>query len=125
TGREPYVTSIELFAIERAIRSLGGARALRAIRAASDGPTPEGKRHLPLAESDRPCPLLSAAGRCTIYADRPLGCRTSYSNPATREAPVAHSEVTSFVRRTQALAARHTPGGDLGRPLTRALKLKS
>lgn len=121
TGREPYVTSIELSAIERAIRSLGGPRALRAIRESSARPPAHAERRLALVESERPCPLLSDTGRCTLYADRPLGCRTFYCNRATRALAVTHADITSFVRRIQDLAARHTPGGDIGRPLTRAL----
>jgi Fe-S-cluster containining protein len=64
---------------------------------------------------------LTDAGRCSIYAERPLGCRTFHCERANAGAPVPHREITSFVRRIQDLAARHCQGGDHGRPLTRAL----
>lgn len=119
TGREPYVTSIELAAIARAIAALGGASALRGkVRA----PVP---RALPLlaepADATGRCRLLDAAGRCSIYASRPLGCRTFYCERATLGSPVRQREVNAFVRRIQDISARHEPAGDRGRPLTRAL----
>lgn len=37
------------------------------------------KRTLPPPRDDGGCPFLDAAGlRCTVYADRPLGCRTFF-----------------------------------------------
>jgi Fe-S-cluster containining protein len=118
TGREPYVTSIELAAIERAIAALGGLRALRSKgRAAST---------LPLVWSDaaaRRCPLLGDDGRCRVYAARPLGCRTFFCGSALAGHAVRHREVSALVREVQELAARHQPEGDRGRPLTRALRL--
>ncbi|MGK4004687.1 hypothetical protein WMF31_18790 [Sorangium sp. So ce1036] len=129
TGREPYVTSIELAAVRRAIAARGGARALQGIvradgagapdraKAAGD---PDRRRALPQA-SERRCPMLTDAGRCAIYAARPLGCRTFFCDRAFAGAPVRHHDVTRLVRKVQEIAARHAPGGDLGRPLTRAL----
>lgn len=129
TGREPYVTSIELAAIRRAIAARGGPRALQALVRAEAPRAPEptalavaprGRRTFaPTAE--RRCPMLTDAGRCAIYASRPLGCRTYYCDRASAAAPVRHQDVTRLVRKVQAIAARHEPGGDLGRPLTRAL----
>ena len=115
TGREPYVTSIELAAVRRSVAALGGPKAWK-----------RATRSLPLVGQDdreRPCPLLTAEGRCAIYAHRPLGCRTFYCDRASKGdgAAVRHKEVTALVRRVQAIAARHEPGGDQGRPLTRAL----
>ena len=75
TGREPYLTSIELLAIQRAV-------------AAGGGPLSRKRRALPLAgnttESERTCPLLAENGRCSIYASRPFGCRTFFCSRATR-----------------------------------------
>src|SRR5690348_13387505 len=69
TGREPYVTSIEVLAIERAV-------------AAAGGPLSPKRRALPLAgnsgERERTCPLLTESGRCSIYQSRPFGCRTYF-----------------------------------------------
>jgi Fe-S-cluster containining protein len=38
-----------------------------------------GERPLPAPRADGACPYLDADGkRCTVYADRPLGCRTFF-----------------------------------------------
>jgi uncharacterized protein len=123
TGREPYVTSIELLAVERALAARGGPIRQRTAAAAPAVATPK-KRALPLADpvlAERRCPLLGDDGRCGIYASRPLGCRTFYCDRATAGGRVAHREVGAMVRRIQAIAARHETDGDRGRPLTRAL----
>ncbi|WP_437728897.1 YkgJ family cysteine cluster protein [Sorangium sp. So ce861] len=129
TGREPYVTSVELAAVRRAIAALGGPRALQGVvraggagaaEATASAGEPGRRRALPQA-AERRCPLLTDAGRCAIYAARPLGCRTFFCDRAAPGAPVRHHDVTRLVRKVQEIAARHEPGGDLGRPLTRAL----
>lgn len=112
TGRQPYVTSIELVAIERAVAARGGsARVLK-------------RRALPLAkgraEEERACPMLDARGRCTIYADRPFGCRTFFCSRAIGELP-AREDVRDLLNRLRSLAARHALGGEDARPLERAL----
>jgi Fe-S-cluster containining protein len=128
TGREPYVTSIELALVERAVAKLGGPRALGRSPAPLVASTPSassgggrGKRRLAVVEDERVCPLLNASGRCSIYASRPLGCRTYFCERAHHDAPVDRREVNAFVRAIQAIAARHAPEGDRGRPLTRAI----
>lgn len=112
TGREPYVTSIEARALEKAV-------------AANGGPLSKKRRALPLAdggvEAERTCPLLTAAGRCSVYAWRPFGCRTFFCARATRgQAPDRKTE-RELVRRLAELAARHTRQGDQVRPLTQVL----
>jgi Fe-S-cluster containining protein len=112
TGREPYVTSIEVLAIRRAVRARGG-------------PLSPKRRALPIltnAERERICPLLDASGRCSVYADRPFGCRTYFCSRATHAADRANLRV--FVRRLAELAAEHEPPGELARPLTRVLSQK-
>ncbi|MGK3993795.1 YkgJ family cysteine cluster protein [Sorangium sp. So ce1024] len=128
TGREPYVTSIELAAVRRAIASRGGPRALQGIVRAGGAGAPEpasggdaGRRRALPQAAERRCPMLTDAGRCAIYAARPLGCRTFFCDRASAGSPVRHNDVTRLVRKIQEVAARHEPGGDLGRPLTRAL----
>ena len=118
TGREPYVTSIEIAAIVRA-RAVAGSP----LPANDDrGARSRGRRALPLAaDGERRCPMLTAEGRCAVYASRPLGCRTFYCDRAEPGQRVRHREITALVRRIQDLAARHQPEGDRGRPLTRAL----
>ncbi|HVJ19927.1 MAG TPA: hypothetical protein VM686_31145 [Polyangiaceae bacterium] len=110
TGREPYVTSIEVRAIEKAV-------------AANGGPLSKKRRALPLAGADeRTCPLLAGAGRCSVYAWRPFGCRTFFCERATREGPVKRKEERELVRRLAELASRHVRDGDKVRPLTQVLK---
>jgi Fe-S-cluster containining protein len=118
TGREPYVTSVELAAVARAVAAMGGPAALRKrLRVAPPSP-----RSLPLEVRDeRRCAFLSDAGRCVIYAARPLGCRTFFCERATVDEPVRADRVRELVRRVQTIAARHEVDGDRGRPLTRAL----
>ncbi|MDI1449704.1 YkgJ family cysteine cluster protein [Polyangium sp. 6x1] len=122
TGREPYVTSIELALVQRAIAARGGARALgRTPPPLADvEDTSRGKRRLTTLD-ERVCPLLDENGRCAIYASRPFGCRTYWCERATSPAGVDQRAINAFVRRIKDLAARHAPEGDLGRPLTRAL----
>lgn len=114
TGREPYLTSIELVAVQRAV-------------AAAGGPLSRKRRALPLAgnstESERTCPLLAESGRCSIYANRPFGCRTFFCSRATRLGPVPRAEEKALVARLRALAERHIPGGDAPRPLTNAVRI--
>ena len=113
TGREPYVTSLEVRAIEKAV-------------AAGGGPLSQKRRALPLAgaasEEERTCPLLAKGGRCSVYASRPFGCRTFFCARATGESPLSRKAERELARRLAALAARHAPDGDKVRALTQVLK---
>lgn len=102
TGREPYVTSIELVVMRRA---------------AAHAPIQRGSKSLPLA--DRRCRFLTSEGRCSIYAARPFGCRTFFCDRADEGSRVKQSAINDLVRRLKGIAERHQPGGELGRPLTR------
>jgi Fe-S-cluster containining protein len=111
TGRQPYVTSIETLAIRHALARLGGL-------------LPDHKRALPILlshERERVCPLLDSKQRCSIYAARPLGCRSYYCERAARGAGPSRPELREITRELQELAARHQLGGDAGRPLLRML----
>ncbi|APR77703.1 Hypothetical protein A7982_03050 [Minicystis rosea] len=123
TGREPYVTSIELLALRRAIAARGGMRSWK--RAPTVGRDPDGtstsRVTLPVISEERTCPMLDAAGRCAAYEARPLGCRTFFCDRADAGGKVKQRDVNTLVRRIQDLAARHEPNGDKGRPLTRAM----
>jgi Fe-S-cluster containining protein len=123
TGREPYVTSIELATLRKAIAARGGMRSWRRAPAVADdvARAATGRVALPVVRDERRCPLLDAAGRCAVYEARPLGCRTFFCERATPGEKVKQREVNALVRRIQDLAAAHEPGGDRGRPLTRAL----
>ena len=112
TGRQPYVTSIELAAIHRALGRRGAPLAAR-------------KRALPITddqERERICPLLDRGKRCSIYADRPLGCRTFYCDRATQGPHATRAELQGIVHKLQELAARHAFGGEQGHALTRVLR---
>ena len=121
TGREPYVTSIEIALIRRAIAARGGAKSWKRAGAGGAAGDATARRALPLAIDERRCPMLTDAGRCAIYAARPLGCRTFFCDRATAAGRVRHHEVSALVREIQAIAAQHEVAGDQGRPLTRAL----
>lgn len=115
TGRQPYVTEIELLAIRHALARRGGLLAPK-------------RRALPIAleaEKERICPLLDRDQRCSVYADRPLGCRTYYCEKAQPGAGPERSELREHTRALQDLAARHRMGGELARPLVNALELNS
>jgi Fe-S-cluster containining protein len=72
-------------------------------------------------ERERVCPLLARDQRCSIYAVRPLGCRTYFCERADKGSGPSRSELREIMRELQELAARHTLGGDAGRPLLRVL----
>ena len=111
TGREPYVTAIELRALERAAAARGAR------------PKTAGSRRLPtVTDTERRCPMLGDGGRCSVYAWRPLGCRTFWCDRASEAGKVRQTEVNALVRRVKDVAARYEAGGDQGRPLTRALR---
>ncbi len=121
TGREPYVTSIELTALAKAVAARGGPRSWkRAAGVADPAWAAAGKVALPVVADERRCPLLDATGRCAVYASRPLGCRTFFCDRAEAGGRVKQRDVNELVRRVKEIAAKHEPRGDLGRPLTRA-----
>lgn len=115
TGREPYVTSIELALVKRALARSGR-------KAPTQAKTPQpARRALPIARDERRCPLLDDAGRCSIYQQRPFGCRTFFCERALPADKVSQRDINGFVARIRDLAAKLGDGGEEGRPLTRAL----
>lgn len=115
TGREPYVTELEVALIRKAIARRGGPKAL--ARAASRPPAPL----LPVIKNEKACGLLTREGRCSIYAERPFGCRTFFCDRATSLEPVEHREMLDFVARLKSLAQQLGPRAHEGRPLSRIL----
>lgn len=113
TGREPYVTSVELAYLTRAIARRGGRT--------PSPPPPLDRTALPVLKDERACPLLDPSGRCSAYDARPLGCRTFYCDRASWDQRVTQPEIGAWVRRLKDIALAHEPRGDEGRPLTRAL----
>lgn len=109
TGREPYPTAIELFELERAVRTRGGL--------------PK-RRTLPVAE-ERRCALLSDEGRCLAYAARPFGCRTFFCERATEPTgkglrATPRNEIARLGRAVADLSARFSPVDPGPRPLSKA-----
>jgi Fe-S-cluster containining protein len=126
TGREPYTTSVELAEVLHAVRRdnvlADGKRGRRA------GRQPLLRRSAPMAlplVDTRPCPLLSAEGRCTIYASRPFGCRTFFcrgaEGPAGARSKVPRSELQELTRSLSDLSAAFDPVDPWPRPLVRAV----
>lgn len=111
TGREPYLWPNEWALLDRAIAARGGVKAIAAA-------TRRGS--LPVVDDEGRCPLLGADARCTVYADRPFGCRTFFCDRAegpTRRPPRA--ELADVGRRVAALARAVEPGCDGPRQLRR------
>jgi uncharacterized protein len=106
TGREPYPTAIEVAELERAVAARGGI--------------PK-RRTLPLA-TERRCMLLDDAGKCIVYASRPLGCRTFFCDRG--EGPVGERMLPKdAIARASAkiaqLSATLAPADPGARPLSR------
>jgi Fe-S-cluster containining protein len=58
------------------------------------------RRPLPGAREDGACPLLDAGGkRCTVYEDRPFGCRTFFCHRITGPAKVPADETNALLER--------------------------
>jgi Fe-S-cluster containining protein len=112
-GREPYVTEVELALVARAVAERGGFKG---------GTRPDGRRRLPVADDRRTCALLSSSGRCTVYASRPLGCRTFFcEGHGPRMRGATRKALLEIARRIAALSARAHPRAEGPRPLSRAL----
>ena len=114
TGREPYVTSVEVAGLRRAISHRGGLPSAK-------------RRALPMVTTavvERICPFLDTLGRCSVYESRPLGCRTFYCSRATVTARTRGAAQREFVNRLRDIASRHEPGGDAPRPLSRVFAHK-
>lgn len=104
TGREPYPTAVELAELAHAlaVAPIAGSK----------------KRALPQAE--RRCPLLSAEGRCSVYASRPFGCRTFFCDRA-QGGKAPRAALRELAHRIADLSARRFPKDPGPRPLSRAL----
>jgi hypothetical protein len=109
-GREPYPTAVELEEVRHAV--------LASRLPATD------RGRLPVA-GNSPCPLLSDAGRCLIYASRPFGCRTFFCpeayGPCGSRPRAPREAINSLGRRIADLSARFAPKDPAARPFRRAL----
>jgi len=62
------------------------------------------KRPLPPLRADGGCPFLDAAGqRCTVYEDRPLGCRTFFCHRIEGPAKLPADETNALLERLKGL----------------------
>jgi len=82
TGRTPMLTLGEALVAARAVRA-GGRREV------PESADPASGR----------CPLLGSGDRCTIYAARPLGCRTHFCGEAG--GPVPRRAVAGMIRQLE------------------------
>lgn len=62
------------------------------------------KRAVPAPRADGGCPLLDAEGkRCTVYEDRPLGCRTFFCHRISGPAKLPGDETNALMERLKSL----------------------
>ncbi|MDP3151289.1 MAG: YkgJ family cysteine cluster protein [Archangium sp.] len=62
------------------------------------------RRALPAARADGGCPFLDAGGkRCTVYEDRPLGCRTFFCQRIIGPNKLPADETNALMERLSAL----------------------
>jgi uncharacterized protein len=88
-GRQPWLWPVEWAALEGALERQG--------------------RRVPAARADGGCPLLDEAGRrCTVYEDRPFGCRTYFCERASGGRHPLEATV-ALCAKLEALAAEADP----------------
>ena len=98
-GREPWLWGVEWDALRRA------------------------RPELPAPREDGGCPFLDAEGRrCTVYAARPLGCRTYFCHRATGPAREPVEEMDRLLRQLETIARSVRPDEDGPRPITQWLE---
>jgi Fe-S-cluster containining protein len=62
------------------------------------------KRAVPEPRADGACPFLDASGkRCSIYEDRPLGCRTFFCSRIVGPSKIPAEETNSLLERLAAI----------------------
>ena len=62
------------------------------------------KRAMPALREDGACPFLEAAGkRCTVYEDRPLGCRTFFCSRIVGPSKLPGDETNALLERLKAV----------------------
>jgi Fe-S-cluster containining protein len=83
TGREPYLTEAEWSLVQAEVARQG--------------------RRVPAPRADLVCPFLTDEARCSIYAVRPLGCRTFYCHRG--EGPkISRAALADMPRRLEELS---------------------
>jgi len=86
TGRTPYLWPVEARRVLKGIGRRGG--------------------RLPREGAPGDCPLLLKDGGCSIYADRPFGCRTFFCDDATLPQGNRRQEVDSLSRELRGVSER-------------------
>jgi len=89
--RQPWLWLGEWLVLEERLRSEG-----RRVEARADGA----------------CPLLGADGRCTVYADRPFGCRTYFCHRVTGPAHEPSAQVNALQERLGRLSRDVDPSAE-------------
>ena len=84
TGRVPYLFPVEGRRVLKAVARRGG--------------------RLPLQGGPGDCPLLLSDGGCSVYADRPFGCRTFFCDDARLPLGNRRREVDQLSRELRALS---------------------
>ncbi len=90
TGRTPMLTAGEALVAARGVRAAGRKTLPESGTAA--------------AASEGTCPLLGQDGRCSIYLQRPFGCRTHFCEAAGGNYP--RSVVRRLIHRLEEVAER-------------------
>ncbi|HSP80581.1 MAG TPA: YkgJ family cysteine cluster protein [Myxococcaceae bacterium] len=73
---------------------------------------------LPAPREDGACPYLDAAGkRCTVYADRPFGCRTFFCERIRGPARQPADTVNALLVRLERVSERLEPSRTSPRPI--------
>jgi Fe-S-cluster containining protein len=86
TGKTPFLWPVEARRVLKGIERRGGK--------------------LPREGADGDCPLLLKGGGCSVYADRPFGCRTFFCGDATLPEGPRRKEVEVLAKRLRALSER-------------------
>lgn len=90
TGRQPYLWKVEWLKLVRALE--------------------REQRAWPEARADGGCPFLDEAGkRCTVYADRPLGCRTFFCERIRGPSRQPVEAMDAMLRKIEQLALELDP----------------
>jgi Fe-S-cluster containining protein len=100
TGREPYLWHLEWRLLQRRIAERGG--------------------RVPPEREDGGCRFLDATGhRCTVYEDRPFGCRTFGCELATGMTRPLREKVRELCKELTGLAETFDPEDGGPRPISR------
>ena len=102
TGREPYAWPLEWIRVREAL-----ARA---------------KRSIPGPREDGACALLDANGGCSVYEDRPLGCRTFFCERGAGPTRITRAQITASMVALERVAQTLDPEVSAPRPLVEWLR---